>query len=181
MGRRKGKAVEPADGYKEDGELVRRRLRRGTLDPELGRQLLGGKPIEEWDLDELAKGRPRSSDGTFKGREPTWITPQLKEEAQNRFREWARSELSRGSIKALATIMELISEGESERTRLDASKFTLEYVIGKPTQEIKADIGIQIQSLLAGVMVNPDGSNAIQDVEVESEEEILDDLALDDE
>ena len=181
MGRRKGVAVEPADGYTDDPELVRRRLKRGTLDPESARELLGGKPIEDWDLDELAKGRPRASDGTFKGPKPVWVTPQLQEEAQVRFREWAKGELSKGSIKALATVMELISEAESERTRLDASKFTIEYLLGKPTQEIKADVGLQLQGLLAGVLVNPDGSNALQEAELESEDEILDDLDLDDE
>lgn len=179
--KRKGQPLKAMDEYVDDPELVRRRLKRGTLDPESARELLGGKHIDEWDLDELAKGRPRCANGTFKGPKPAWVTPQLQEEAQVRFREWAKGELSKGSIKALATVMELISDAESERTRLDASKFTLEYVLGKPTQEIKADVGLQLQGLLAGVLVNPDGQNAIQEAEVVDDEEILDELDLDDE
>src|SRR5262245_63124610 len=32
------------------------------------------KPIEQWDPEELARGRPRSRDGNFTGRPPRWIT-----------------------------------------------------------------------------------------------------------
>lgn len=182
MGNKKGKPSPPPNGYKEEPHLIRHRLRKGTLDPEIGRELLGGKPIEEWDLDELARGRPRAADGTFKGRKPAWVTPQLQEEAQTRFREFLKGELAAGSLRALARVKDLVDDAESDRVRLDASKFILEYLIGKPTQEIKADIGLQLQGLLAGVLVNPDGQEAIQieDAVVE-DEEILDDLDLDDE
>src|SRR4051794_20110709 len=43
------------------------------------------KPIEQWDAEELAKGRPRAVDGTFKGRPPTWVTRELYEQAMSRF------------------------------------------------------------------------------------------------
>lgn len=155
-------------------EQVLTRLRRGTLDPEIARQALGGKPIEEWDLDELARGRPRASDGSFKGPAPTWVTAELKEEAYNRFKEYVKGELAGGSLRALSRIKDLIDDAESDRVRLDASKFVLEHLIGRPTQEVKGDISLNLQQILAGVLVNPNGAEAI-DVEAEYEE-LEDDL-----
>jgi hypothetical protein len=33
-------------------------------------EVVYGKPIEEWDLEELTRGRPRNPDGTFAGAKP---------------------------------------------------------------------------------------------------------------
>lgn len=182
MGMKKGKPAPPPNGYKEETHLILNRLRRGTLDPEIARQKLGGKPIEEWDLDELARGRPRDVGGGFRGQKPAWVTPQLEEEAYTRFRKWVKGELSGGSIRALNRIKDLVDDAESDRVRLDAAKFLIEHLVGKPTQEVKGDINMQIQGLLAGVLVNPDGESANPEIgsgDIE-EAELVEELDLED-
>ena len=144
---------------------IRRRIARGKaldeLEPELRMMM---KPVEEWDLQELAKGRPRASDGTFRGITPKWITKEVHEEAMERFKKIVKTEMNGLSVKGLTTIgMILENEDEDERgrpvvppsTKLDASKFLLEHIVGKPTQPIRQDISVRLQAILGHVMVNP--------------------------
>src|SRR4051794_35813754 len=54
------------------------------------------KPLEEWDDEELARGRPRAMDGSFRGKSPDWINRQVHEEALRRFKD-----LSQGQLRAI--------------------------------------------------------------------------------
>lgn len=134
---------------------IRQRLRRGTQDPEEARIAMGGKPVDEWDHEELARGRPRNSAGNFGGAIPAWVTEDVQEEAHRRFKQWLKREMSRHSITALETVADLVGDADTDRVRLDASKFLLEHVVGKPQQDIKGDVQVKLAGLLAGVIVNP--------------------------
>lgn len=164
----------------QDPRSIRKRLRRGTQDPEAARIAMGGKAIEEWDHEELARGRPRRSDGTFKGPIPAWVTDELQEEAARRFKRWLRNEMAAKSIPAMRAVADLVEDAESDRVRLDAAKFLLEHVVGKPQQEVTGDIRMNIQHLLANVLVTPEGDEAI-DAEIIDDDDDSDDWSDDDE
>lgn len=128
------------------------------------------KPIEQWDDEELARGRPRNSLGTFAGPAPGWVKRDVHEEAISRFKEVAGSDMRAlvpTAIKRVQTILEM--EGEDDKGRplvppsvqLDAAKWVVEHLVGKPTQRLEADISVKLQAILAGVMVGEDGGESI--------------------
>ena len=47
-------------------------------------------------------------------------------------------------------------------TKLDAAKFLLEHVVGKPTQRVENDVSVKLQSILGVVMANPDNNGGYQ-------------------
>lgn len=160
-------------------KAIRARLRAGTEDPEWARIQMGGKHIDDWSIEELARGRPKNDKGTFQGSKPAWVTDEMAEEAQRRFKKWLRSEMMAGSISAVSTVKELVFDAESDRVRLDAAKFLLEHVVGKPQQEITGDVRMNIQHLLAGVLVTPEGAEAIDAEIIDDDDDSSDDWSDD--
>jgi hypothetical protein len=151
---------------KNRAKRERARLRRGKyLQTNAVAALYPDRPIEEWDNEELAHGRPRNVDGSFTGRKPDWITRQVHEEAIRRFTELTQSEM-RGIIPtALKTVEMILNSEETDRrgrpvvpygVKLDAAKWVVEHLVGKPTQRVEADISVRLQGLLANVMVSPE-------------------------
>jgi hypothetical protein len=125
---------------------------------------LYGRPIEEWDHEELARGRPRAKDGTFKGKSPAFIDRVLHEQIVKRFEEVVREEMNGHTIDALKIIGLILNDetvDEKDRpivaagTKLDAAKFLVEHVIGKPKTRMESDISIKLQGILGHAMVNP--------------------------
>jgi hypothetical protein len=130
------------------------------------------KPVAEWDEEELARGRPRAADGTFRGASPNWITRQLHEEAMNRFKGIVEGRMRQETVGALQVINSILNnENEDEKgrplvpasTKLDAAKFLIEHVVGKPTQRQEVDISVRLQALLATATSSPfaDGAQAL--------------------
>ncbi len=141
------------------------------------------KPIEQWDDEELARGRPRNSLGTFAGPAPTWVKRDVHEEAVGRFKEVAGSDMRALVPTAITTVRNILEmNGQDDKGRplvppsvkLDAAKWVVEHLIGKPTQRTEMDISIKLQAILAGAMVT-EGDDAIDPahreiMELESEE-----------
>lgn len=126
------------------------------------------KPVSEWDMEELARGRPRNKSGTFSGPKPKWISGEVHEEAANRLKVLAKGRMSEITVNALEVISNLLSNEEYDEkgkpvvapsVKLDASKFLVEHLIGKPKQHIEQDVSIKLQGILAQVMVNPTEAN----------------------
>lgn len=122
------------------------------------------KPIEDWDMEELARGRPRDIDGGFRGRKPGWITREVHERAMEMFIELTKSELGALAPAALDSLRWVLTSDETDErgkpivpasAKNQASALVIEHVIGKPKQQIQADISVKLQGILAGVMVNP--------------------------
>lgn len=127
-------------------------------------EVLYQKPIEEWDLEELARGRTRSADGSFKGPQPKWINRQVHEMAMDRFKAAIKSDMNATTVDAMTAIRGILNNEETDEkgkpvvpasTKIDAAKFLLEHVVGKPKQQLEADVSVQLQSILAVVMANP--------------------------
>lgn len=116
------------------------------------------KPLDEWDEDELARGMPKGKDGTFKGKVPEWLPREVHEYAIDRFKDLVRGKMRVNANKAI-DILEAILDNEAidekgkpvvpASTKLDAAKFLIEHVVGKPKQEIQADISVRLQAVLA--------------------------------
>lgn len=122
------------------------------------------KPIEEWDAQELARGRPRASDGTFKGKAPAWITREVHEESMTRFRQLVRDGANGATLDAIEIIQKILNDNRKDRrgrpvvpasTKLDAAKFLVEHVLGKPTQRTETDISVKLQGILASAVITP--------------------------
>lgn len=157
-----------AKGKLLTGKQIRARARRKArrleiMTPEELHHLYK-KPIEDWDIDELAHGRPKNAAGHFKGPNPKWITAQMHEESMNRFTAIVKTHMRATTVDALALLTNLINDDSVDdkgkylvppSVKLEASKFLIEHVVGKPTQRIENDVSIKLQAILGQVMVNP--------------------------
>lgn len=122
------------------------------------------KKIEDWDAEELARGRPRTADGSFRGAAPAWITRQLHEESMARFKQMIRDGTNGMTLIAMETIERILKDQSTDdkgrptvaaSTKLDASKWLVEQAIGKPTQKVEQDISVRLQGLLASTIIVP--------------------------
>jgi hypothetical protein len=122
------------------------------------------KPLDEWDAEELARGRPRAKDGSFKGKAPAFIDRALHEQIVRKFEEIVRLEMNGHTVKALKVLEKILEDDETDEkgkpivpasTKLDAAKFLVEHVLGKPKQRVEQDISVKLQGILATAMVNP--------------------------
>lgn len=161
---------------KRERTKARRRAARGAKVA-----TLAYKPVDEWDEEELARGRPRDLSGTFRGRRPEWLPTVIVEEAVSIFREVQEGRLRATVPEAITALNFCLScddvDGKGRRivpvpTKLAAAQFAIEHLVGKPKQRVEADISVKLQAILAEVMVMPDGSPAIerQVLDLDSEE-----------
>lgn len=149
------------------------------------------KPIEEWDEEELARGRPRAKDGSFKGRAPEWITREMHEAAMARFKGIVEGKMRGETVTALTLIHKILTDDEVDEkgkpvvpasTKLDAAKFLIEHAVGKPTQRQEMDISVRLQGLLAAATVGPATAGVEQFLAIpgvhELDEEMVEDAEL---
>lgn len=157
-----------AKGKLMTGKQVRSRARRTLLK---GKKLTdedfeawAGKPIDEWDLDELARGRPRNASGDFRGRPPMAMPRAVHERIVERFKILVRDQMNVSATMALGVVSNLIGNEEFDdkgkpivpaSVKLDAAKWLIEHVIGKPVQPTQTDVSVKLQGILGAVMVNP--------------------------
>ena len=146
---------------KQIRQRARRKMKVALDEVEL---LYDGRGIDTWDMEELARGRPRAVDGTFKGKAPAYINRSIHEQIVKRFEEIVREEMNGHTVEALKVIGELLKSVEVDEknkpivaagTKLDAAKFLIEHVIGKPKQRMETDISVKLQAILGSSMVNP--------------------------
>jgi hypothetical protein len=143
---------------------ARRKMKRNEYMSDQEMEYLFRKPVEDWDLEELAHGRPRNSKGHFTGPNPKFVTAEMHERAMEKYTAAVKTGMRVATVDALGLLKELItSEATDDRgkplvaasTKLDAAKFLLEHVVGKPTQRIESDVSVKLQGILGQVMVNP--------------------------
>jgi len=122
------------------------------------------KPIEDWDMEELAHGRPRAADGSFRGRKPAYITRELHEQAMENFKSMVRASMNGSTVDALVVLTGILTNDETDAkgkpvvpasTKADVAKWMVEHVLGKAVQPTTTDISIKLQSILGVAMVNP--------------------------
>ena len=149
--------------------LKKRRRRQGGKttykEYELAEKYANRKPISEWDSEELARGRPRNKDGSFSGPKPAYVTMAIHEEAVEQFTKVIKTEMGVATIHAMEQLNNILKNEETDyrgkplvsaSTKLDAAKFLVEHLVGKPKQRIESDVSVKLQSILGSVIVNPD-------------------------
>lgn len=157
-----------ANGQLMTGKQVRSRARRKLvkgkrLDDETF-EAWAGKPIDEWDLEELARGRTRDSGGGFRGKPPAYMPRAVHERIAERFKMLVRDQMNQNAVQALGVISNLIMSDDTDEkgkplvpasVKLDASKWLVEHVVGKPVQPTQSDVSVKLQGILGAVMVQP--------------------------
>jgi hypothetical protein len=151
-------------------EAIRNRMRRAgkKTDRELRNLAEIHKPLDEWDIEELAHGRPRDKNGTFVGRRPTWITTTVLAEAKRRLNTKAYEMLAGHIGDAVQVIHDLmVSTAVDEfgkpivdaRTRLNAAQYIVDQVVGRPKVRVDVETNDATSKMLAGAlkMTNEDG------------------------
>jgi hypothetical protein len=177
---------------KERQKALKRQRARARRAARHSRELIldAYKPVEEWDNEELARGRPRGVDGTFRGGKPQWLTAQTAEEAAKRFKELNREDLRGVILEGMPLLRRILSDESTDKrgrptipisVKWDALKWLLEMEHGKPTTRIEGDISVRLQAMLGAALVNPDGAPSIalaeEVVDAESWEEDDEELA----
>lgn len=145
----------PTDQLSQDPKHIRKRI-RGRVTPlseDVAMLANAQKPLEEWDLEELARGRPRDKEGMFRGRTPIWITPALRSEAARRLKVEALSYLSGHVSDAIKVLVDLMMNAEDPKLQADCAKFIIEHVIGKATSKIDLELGEGTKGMLAKALV----------------------------
>lgn len=122
------------------------------------------KPLEDWDAEELARGRPRDKNGGWSGKAPSWISREVHERALNMFRDQIKVGMRTLTPKALAVIEKILDDDTVDErgkpntapmVKLQAAKILLEHQIGKPVQPVGVEISATLQAIMGRVMVQP--------------------------
>lgn len=150
---------------------IRDRLRRGT-NPERDKAMLvelGYKPVSEWDMEELARARPRDRNGSFStGSAPRWLTADIQAEALKRLKESAFSEIMALFPLAAKTILGVLSSTEVDdngrpvvdaKTKLQAATWVSEHAIGKAMQRTSIEVNAEdfTKRAIASAIILDDG------------------------
>lgn len=154
-------------------EQIRNRLRRKGKalfqDIDLYIENGGTKPLDEWDLEELARGRPRAKNGKFAGRAAQWIQPSVAMEARRRLFQHAYGGMARHLDLALETVANLMNCTDLDENgrpivdaavKLKAAMFIIEHIVGKPKTHIELEATDMAKQTLASALVLDDGSPA---------------------
>ena len=168
---------------------VRLRKKQGRLKEDVDLYMIHGygKPIDEWDLEELAMGKPRNKAGNFSGRPPSWLNMSIQNEARRRLLKHAFGTLAAHADTAIQVIYNLMTSEEVDefgkpivdaRTRLAAAQYVLDHIIGKPKAHVEIE-GTEItRQALAAALVLDDGKDAhpvidgqFQEVEEDDDDE----------
>ncbi len=165
---------------------IRERQRKAVNQLNHDIELMYKKPVKDWDFEELRRGRPRGDDGTFpRGSRPDWITDVVLSEIQQRLQMMTRGQLARYARDALKVFVDVMRDDRvddngrpltSSSTKLDAAKYVMDQIIGKSTTKVELSGSVELQNILARVMVNPDGEDAHPVIEGSvSQEDAVDD------
>lgn len=161
------------DEQKNARHRARRKVAKADISAEIA--AMYDKPIEEWDDEEITRGRPRGRDGTFRGRSPAYLAPTLMVERQRRLRQLMSDDLGTYAADALRVIHSVMmddrcdDEGKSivpASVRVDAAKYLVDQFIGKAKVSVDVNEHNPLMDLMAGVLVNPDGEPSHMIVEM---------------
>lgn len=156
------------DGHVKSPKQIRARARRtiargAPLTEELF-EAWCGKPIDEWDMEELSRGRTRDKSGTFRGRPTPVLHRAVHERIMEQFKSVVKREMNVQTATAMGVIQNLLRDQErdergkpivSPAVKLQAAQWLVEHVLGKAVQPRTDDISIRLEAILGQVMVNP--------------------------
>jgi hypothetical protein len=161
-GGRSGHKKQAGRKYSRSRHAVQERLRAGNDILEEMKddiETFYGKPISEWDFEELQHGRPRNDQGKLvrSGKTASWMTPALMAEAQRRLKQMTRDQLGFYAGAAITVMAELMQKSRVDLVRFNAAKYILDQIIGMPTQRVEVKEDVSAAEFLAEFMVELDG------------------------
>lgn len=118
------------------------------------------KPVSEWTLEELQRGRPRHPEHGWMGSRPKWITPIIQAEVRRRLRDETIGQLVGHTGQAIKVLAEFLKNDEEPHLKFKAACLIIEYAAGAPDKQVHITGNVQLQSMLAGALVLDDGSPA---------------------
>lgn len=122
-------------------------------------EFLSGKiTVEDLDDDELAQGRLKASDGTFRGRPPTVIPSEMVQAMRREWLSRAQNKLAEALMsKGIGTLVELASESPDDAVRLRAAQAIIERTMGKVPDKIEVAAEDPVETLFRKILNDPFG------------------------
>jgi hypothetical protein len=126
-------------------------------------QLLQGHiTVDDLDDEELALGRLKASDGTFRGRPPSVVPAEL---VQAMRREWlgrAEAKLRKALMESgIGTLVELANDRSiDEGVRLRAAERIIERTMGKVPDKVELRAEDPVEALFRSILADPRGMSA---------------------
>jgi hypothetical protein len=148
--------------YSNKPAALKERLRAGNdilEDMQEDVELFYGKPISEWDFEELQYGTPRRANGslTRNSKPPSWMTPVLMAEAQRRLKQMTRDQMGFYAGAAIKVMAELMQKSRVDMVRYNAARYILDQIIGMPTQRVEVEEGASAAEFMADFLIELDG------------------------
>ncbi len=147
---------------------ARRKMARGESLSEDELEVLCSKPVGEWSMEELAKGYPRLPNGHWPPRPPgQYVQIAMREKIDRQFKLMVKGSMNVTTVDALKVLSDVLHNEDTDNrgkphvsasTKVDAAKFLVEHLLGKPKQTVENDISVKLQGILAGVMISPEMS-----------------------
>lgn len=176
-----GRSRDPSKLSTNPKQIRTRMRRRGVKmdeDIRLYMEHAYHKPIEEWDLEELARGRVRDKNGEFRGRAPSWVTPEIMKEAKRRLLLETYGKLAGHIDQAVLTMGNLLVSEDTDdngkplvdaRTKFAAAAFIIEHTIGKPKAVIEHTADENVRGAIAAAIILDDGMPQDEPLVIEGE------------
>jgi hypothetical protein len=123
-------------------------------------ELLNGKiTVEDLDDEELAMGRLKASDGTFRGRPPVVVPAELVQAMRREWLSRAEDKLRTALLdKGIGTLVELAgSDRIDPAVRLRAATTLMERVMGKVPDKIQLAAEDPVEALFRNILADPEG------------------------
>lgn len=135
--------------------------------------------VEEWDDEELARGRRRDKNGRFTGRDPVVVPTHVYHEVVRRSIRRAQLTLHDGgteaaTVKAIQTLVAIMSsEAADEKARVAAAKIIIDRGLGKESTNVEVTVRPPafLGVIQAGLVALPSGSDDSDIIDAEVIEE----------
>lgn len=123
-------------------------------------EFLAGKiTVEDLDDEELANGRLKASDGTFRGRPPAVIPGEMVQAMRREWMSRAEAKLRDALMEhGLGTLVELASNEDIDSSvRLRAAQTIIERTMGKVPDKVVLASEDPVEALFRGILNDPFG------------------------
>lgn len=139
-------------------EYLRKMLRAGKIHFDDVAEELGYKPLDEWTFEELAKGQIGGNPG--RTNKPQWLRTAVAEEIGKRLNGEFLLQVREHLPSALKVMTDFLTDDDNPHLKFQAAKLLIEYVAGAPQKKLEIRTTSQVETLLADIVVMPDGRNA---------------------
>lgn len=115
--------------------------------------------VEDLDDDELAQGRLKASDGTFRGRPPRAIPTDMVQAMRREWLSRAEAKLREALMdKGIGTLVELADNDNIDASvRLRAAEKIIERTMGKVPDRVHFASEDPVESLFRSILADPNG------------------------